>query len=253
MRSLGAAEPWLYRLPSLLGVAGATLLLFRLARRLFTTEIAWLTIAFFVSFQPVQFAAADARSYGLGLFFVVLSTELLLRLIDRPSYPLSVLYGITAGMIMHFHLLFGTILAVHFVYVLRCSLAGRRIPAPQVTVAAIVLIGTIVPLVQQYRVALRDAKVHSFMGRPELTDLLLTFFPTAAAVALIVGGIVLMITVPRMTLSFSSDRLDRGLVVLWALLPPLLLFALSRSPRLMCLSHDICCPFPLASLYVLRF
>jgi hypothetical protein len=131
-------------------------------------------------------------------------------------------------MILHFHLLFGTILAVHFVYVLGCFLAGRRIPVLQVTVGAIVLIGTIVPLVQQYRAALRDAKVHSFMGRPELTDLLLTFFPTAAAVPLIVGGIVLMITVPRTTLSFSTDRLDRGLVVSWALLPPLLLFALSK-------------------------
>ena len=228
IRSLGATQPWLYRLPSLFGVAGATFLLFRLTRRLFTAEVAWLAIALFVSLQPVQFAADDARPYGLGLFFAVLSTDLLLRLIDRPSYGIAVLYGVAAGVTLHFHLLFGTILVVHFLYLLACLWAGRQIPRLQLIVATLTFIGLILPLVPQYSVTSRNAAAHSFTPPPELGDLVATFFPNSAAIALVAAGIVLMMMAHRTILSFSADRLSRSLVLLWAVMPPLLLFAASK-------------------------
>jgi len=227
-RSLGAAQPWLYRLPSFLGVAGATVLLFRLARRLFSREIAWIAVAVFVSLQPVQFAAGDARPYGLGLFATVLSTELLLRLIERPGYRLAALYGVTAGLILHFHLVFGAVLAVHLLYFLACFLAGRRIPAVQAVIAVVVLAVVAAPLIPQYGAAFRDAKIHSVAARPGLADLLKTYFPEASAIALIATGVVLMISAPRVRLALPAHRLDRGLAVLWALAPPILLFAVSK-------------------------
>jgi hypothetical protein len=243
--SLGHAQPWLYRLPSLLGLAGATLILFRLTRRIFifTSEIAWLATAAFVSLQPVQFSADDARPYALGLLAVVASTDLLLRLIDRPSYGLAVLYGITAGVMLHLHMLFGTILAVHAVYAAGCVLAGRRIPFAKLTVAGVVLLAAIAPLAPQCLMAMDNAKIHSFMAAPELVDLVGAFFPLGVAMALVVSAIaVTMMGPPRIRLSLSFDRFNRGLVVLWALTLPCYYSGFPRFPRLTFLFPVTCWP-----------
>jgi hypothetical protein len=228
LRSLGATQPWLYRLPSFLGVIGATVILFHLTRRLFTSPIAWLAVAIFASLQPVQFAAGDARPYGLGLLAVVLSTELLLRLVDRPSYGLAASYGIVTGLMLHLHMLFGTMLAVHCLYLLGCFLAGRRLPVSQLTVSAILVASSLALLAVQYRMALADAKAHSFMLRASLDDLLGTFFPRPAALALLIVGVVLLLAGRIMTPWLAGQTLERVLVVVWALAPPMALFAFSK-------------------------
>src|ERR1039457_6537196 len=87
IRSLGATSEWMLRLPSLLAVALASRLLFRMTERLWGAATAWLTLAAFVSIPGVAFAAGDVRAYGFGLLLVVWSTlvDTFSRMVVCPS------------------------------------------------------------------------------------------------------------------------------------------------------------------------
>jgi hypothetical protein len=227
LRSLGIHQPWIYRLPSLLAISGACFILFRLTKRLFNSETAWLTLAIFISLSPVQFAAGDARSYALGMLCVIGSTDLLVRLLDRPNLQLALAYGLTAGLVPHFHLLFATVLVFHLCYFITCWFADRRI-ALSYAVLAVVLVAVVSgPLSYQYLVAAHDVHAHDFSTRPWLNQALLTYFPDACVIALLVTGVFLLLSRTEVKLAIPAGKLPRALAFLWAVVPVALLFAVT--------------------------
>lgn len=98
LRSLGARAEWAFRLPSVVAVAIAAYVLFRMARSLWGNTAAWLSLAMFVSLPGVSSAARSARPYGFGLLFVVLATWLLWKLLEKASFASALRYGATAGL-----------------------------------------------------------------------------------------------------------------------------------------------------------
>jgi hypothetical protein len=233
IKSMSATQPWAYRLPSLLGVAGASLVLFRLTKRIFDRETAWITLAVFISLEHVQFAADDASPYGLALFITVLSTDLLVRLLDRPSFALSIVYGVSAGLIPHFHMLFGAILGLHFLYFLAGVYLGKPLSWSCIGGAFITAALVAAPLVQQYRAAAANAKAHAFATQPELTDFLVTYFPEICLIGLFTAGIMVMLAGRPVKLTLwdignPANNLYRWLPLLWALVPVTVLFAFCR-------------------------
>src|SRR4051794_14923442 len=80
--SIGGMNETAMRFPSLLGIALATLLLYRLAKRLFGPEAALPTVAAFVCSKWIILASIDARPYAILLALIIGSTLALVNWFD---------------------------------------------------------------------------------------------------------------------------------------------------------------------------
>jgi hypothetical protein len=228
LRSLGVSSPWIFRVPSLVAVVLSALLLFRVVKRLFGVEVAWITIAGFVSLQPVQFAAGDARPYGIGLLAAMVSTDLFLRLMTRPSYRLAGLYGLTTAMVLYCHLLFGASLMSHVLY---GAYAYRREGKHSLRFIVVAVGGFAIaagPLIHQYLSVATVAASHSFTDSPHPNNLLEMYFPTYPALALLVMFITAAVLKTKLRWTWDLEaRSYRVFAVLWAVTGPLILYTVS--------------------------
>jgi hypothetical protein len=227
LRSLGASSEWIYRLPSFLAVGAATFVLFRMSRRVFGSEAAWMIAASFVSIDAVRFAACDARPYGLALLLAVISSDLLLRFPDRPGYRAAALYGFTAAAMLHLQILFGVLLLVHGLYLAYRILVGQRIRLSYAATGAAVLIAVAAPVGIQFLRFTGNPASHSFAAMPSLSDLAAAYMP---GIWLVVLGILAIVALVTPALEWKAmGRSDVAfLALIWALAPPLILFAISR-------------------------
>jgi hypothetical protein len=227
LRSIGASSEWIYRLPSLLAVGAATFVLFRMSRRVFGSEAAWMSAAAFVSIDPVRFAAGDARPYGIALLLAVISSDLLLRFQNRPGYRLAALYGLTAAAMLHLQILFGVMLLVHGLYLTYRILDGQRIRLSYAATGMAVLIAVAAPVVIQFLRFTGNPASHSFAAMPSLTELAAAYIP---GIWLGVLGILAILAMVMPALEWkATDRSDTAfLALLWAMVPPLVFFAISR-------------------------
>ncbi len=227
LRSMGVVSEWIYRLPSFLAVGAATFLLFRMSRRLFGSEAAWMSAAAFVSIDSVRFAACDARPYGIALLLAVISSDLLLRFLNRPGYRLAALYGLSTAAMLHLQLLFGAVLLAHGFYLIYLVFRGQRIRLSYAATGAAVLVAVAAPVAIQFWRFTRNPASHSFEALPSLPDLAAAYMP---GIWLGVLGILAILAMVMPELEWKAiDRSDAAfLALLWALIPPLVLFAISR-------------------------
>lgn len=227
LRSGGAHSEWIFRLPSFLAVTAAAWLLFRMARRLFGPEAAWITTAIFVLIPSVRFAACDARPYGIALLMVVVATDLFTRFLTRPDYKGAALYGLSAGGILCFQILFATVLLAHALYLLIRAICGERVRPRYVIVALAVFSVLAAPVIFQYLQLSGNPAAHSFSERPMLDDLASSYMPS---LALYVFDVLAVLALVNAGLKWElADANEWSLLpVLMALLPPFLLFTVSR-------------------------
>lgn len=105
-------EGWI-RLLTAIFVIAAVPLTWVLARRLFDARVATVA-AVLLTLDPFTIRyAQEARSYGLLLFVAVLSTYLVIRAAQRPTWRAWILYGMVAALIPYTQLLGATVLVVH--------------------------------------------------------------------------------------------------------------------------------------------
>ena len=225
---LAGTREWLLRLPSLAAVSLAGVFLFRMARRLWGLPAAWLAIATFASLPGVAFAAGDARPYAFGLLFIVLSTGFLVRLLERPDFRGVALYGITAGLAVHYHLLFGAPLLAHCVYVARERVCGRILPAKYILSASAVFCLVVAPLVRQTLLVAKNPKLHSFSPVPDLSLLIGVLVPPMIIVCLLAAFFYVVAFCDQAAWEPSRNSNVALLAGLVAFVPALVLFALSH-------------------------
>jgi len=127
IHALGARAEWIYRVPSVLAVAAASSILFRILLRLWGKEAAWLGTAVFVSVPEISWAARNARPYAIGVLLVIVSLWFLSRLLERPSLVSVIGCGVAAGLVVHFQLLFAGAILAQALYAGMVWLRGRRI------------------------------------------------------------------------------------------------------------------------------
>jgi hypothetical protein len=187
IRSLGARAEWAFRLPSVIAVGVAAFVLFRMARSLWGNTAAWLSLAMFVSLPGVSSAARSARPYGFGLLLVVLATWLLWKLLEKPSFALALGYGATAGLTVHFHLLFGSAVTAHAIYFCYWLWRGHRIPPKLVATAAATMALVVSPLLPIAYSVSKDSALHSFASLPAPEAVLAAFFPVPLMLCLLIG------------------------------------------------------------------
>ena len=227
LRSMGAASEWIYRLPSFLAVGAATLLLFRMSRRLFGADAAWMSVAAFVSIDAVRFAACDARPYGLALLLSVISSDLLLRFLDRPGYRLAALYGLTGAALLHLQLLFGALLLAHGLYLIYRTVQRERIRLAYAVTGVAVLIAVASPVAIQYLRFTENPASHSFSPLPSPSDLATSYLPDTWLYVL--GTVVILaLILPQMEWKAIYRPYTAVFVLLWAITPPTALFIISR-------------------------
>jgi hypothetical protein len=228
LRPMGAAGPWIYRLPSLVAIALSALWLFRIAQRLFGSQAAWIAVAAFISLHPVQFAACDARPYALGLLAVLLSTDLLLLYLDRPSFAKAGLYAVVTALVPYFHLLFGAALLFQLLYVVYCYFDGLRIQVRHAVFSIATMVVLVLPLANQFLASSRSAPAHSFTDRPRPNNFVEMYFSVDLALALLLAFGAAALLAPKLQWSWPrKPASNKILVVLWALTAPLLLYVVS--------------------------
>jgi hypothetical protein len=229
LRPFGALGPWIYRLPSFLAIALCVLVLFRIVKRLFGSEAAWVAVAVFVSLHPVQFAACDARPYALGLLMILLSTDFLLHYLDRPSFRRASLYAITTALVPYFHLLFGASLVFQLLYVVYCRFTGfRTIRLRHAAFALAAIFVLVLPLANQLLASSRSAQVHSYADRPHPNDFVEMYFTVDLALASLLAFVAAVSAARKLRWSWEQSAAPyRLLAVLWAFTAPGLLYAVS--------------------------
>ena len=219
------------RLPSFLAVAGAAWILFRVARRRWGSEAAWLALAIFALLRDVSFAASDARPYGLGLFCVVLSTALLPPLLENPGLRAAFWYAVTAALTIHFQILFGAVLAGHALYVGYRWIRDRTLPTAYLMLAVTLLVLFTTPLIPYLRSVAKNAHTHDFAS-PVFADVIQVSLPFYVTLSLLLVGIASALFVtPRIELRSEKGSNELGLAVLVGFVAPFALLAASVVSR----------------------
>jgi hypothetical protein len=241
---LGTGEVAL-RIPSVLAMLGAAYLLYRMARELFGSNVAWITVTLFCLNPIVAFAAIDARPYAFAALAINASIYVLVRLRASDSIWLATCLGILGAIILWFHFLFAVMvpgLLAGFMVVkferltelsppevrqARVNLMWRQLAA---ATGGFVL--TFLPTIPGLLFMFRTKSDHPFDTAPDVGDLIFTLAPNWSLLLLAATAFVALI-IAGLTPNKPKEAEDK--VELWqailclilALVPLLLLFGVS--------------------------
>ena len=221
----GGRQEWVLRLPSLLALMVGAWLLYKLAARLFDEESARLSVLAFACSGPVAFAASDARPYALGLCMLLATACVLVRWLDTGRVRYAAGSVLFSALTIYAHYLFGPVLVVLGLYAVSRSLREGKVSLWKLPVIGIASAVLMLPLVAQFRHFYQDRAVHSFSGTPQFGDLFASIAPPVLAGSLAVGIFLALLISPQRGPAPHRDSLF--LAAGWALVPPLLLFAIS--------------------------
>jgi 4-amino-4-deoxy-L-arabinose transferase-like glycosyltransferase len=224
---VGGRHEWVLRLPSLIALIIAAWLLYRLAERLFDQASARLTVLSFACSGAVAFAASDARPYALGLCLLIGSAWLLVRWLDTGFARYAVGAMVLSVLTIYAHYLFGPVLVVLTFYAVWRALHEGKVRIWELAAVGIGAGVLMLPLVVQLRHFFQDRAVHSFSGTPQLSQLLASIAPPVLAGSLTVGLLLAQLFHPEQDRGPAPRRDSVFVAAGWALVPPLLLFAIS--------------------------
>ncbi|MBV8907213.1 MAG: glycosyltransferase family 39 protein, partial [Acidobacteriia bacterium] len=219
---------WALRFPSLLAAGAATWMLYRVAKRFLNREAALLAAVIFACSEPVYFAAADARSYALGVAAMIGSSLLLLRWLERPTLANAAGYSLAAAFMLYMHYSFGVALAVHAIWVLYCAYQGKVVKWAGLMAMAGATILLLVPVWPHLRVLLTGGGMYGFAATPRGADLMEWFAPPVLVCALLAGLLASGLLFRRFELaSPAAERNAFPMLVAWAAVPALLIYLVS--------------------------
>ena len=219
------------RLPSLLAMAGATMLVAAIGRRLFDRETGVLAAIVFALHQLIQFEARNARTYAIGVFFAAAATLMLLKWLERPSLWRALSYGLLAGCVFATHFLFAFLLLVHALSV-QMWVLWKQTPArfsAVITLGLCTLAG-IAPSVGLFLSLRSRGDVLVVMGPPHVEELTRQIAPMATLAAAIVAMVLIGLTI-GLRRDAAAPKMSRPVLLACALLfflPPSIVFLVSR-------------------------
>lgn len=215
------------RLPSVLFGAASAVLLYRLARRWFDAEGAWLAVVFFLMSRYIAFAVADARPYALGLMLLIGAWLAMQNWLDTGCRRHGAAFVLCATGAVWAHYMLGLGL-LPLAWYLRALGWRRSLTA--------VLGGGLLLLPRVFQVAeVAGRRGQLSFARPaDALDLAIAVIPVEFAIlamlgclAAVAGSSLLTRGGPREYVPYSLPRSFVPAVLL-AVLPPVLLFLLSR-------------------------
>jgi hypothetical protein len=228
MYKVDGANPAVLRLPSIVAIALATYLVYRLATRLVAPDAGWPAAIVFASVGSVSFAAGDARPYAMATLATAAAIFLLVRWLDSGTIFDMLSFCLAAAMGVYLHPLFGTALIVELLYAAYRVRTEGRVSIGRLYLAVVVVILLLVPITVYTLAVLRTAHSHSFAGTPTGYDLF-----TLLAPPILVGsvlGALMLAALAGERVAFSLRPIDRSSLLLFVaatLVPAAMLYGVS--------------------------
>ena len=217
-----------YRIPSVLLMGLALLLITRLSQRLIHPDAGWFVAFACLLLRDFNYQAADARPYALGTFAVSASLLYLVRWMDSGKWLHAGLFAVFAALVWRVHLLFWPIYLIFAIYTLFRLLRGNSSAGWFEVTAVYALVGaSLIPVLVQALALDRQAAAHVVAALPTNADLSKALkvdfvIPFCAACALLSRWL----RWPRVPPAASSEALL--LIFAWWLCDPLSLFGFSK-------------------------
>jgi mannosyltransferase len=220
------------RLPSLLAMLAACLLLARVGSALFADrELGWIAAVVFASSWNVFRESTDARAYALGLLVLIALVGSVRRWLEEGGRGPAIACGLLAALLPHLHAFFALAYPALVVHALarwpRSRATGREVAIIALLLAAGAL------LYLPVAISLADhAGSYSFARRPQPGGLVSMFVWDPAVAGLLVGLCLAGIGSRRSRRGdpVPTPRPDRDtglLLATWVLFPLLALYGLS--------------------------
>ena len=171
-RVLGYSESSV-RLISVLAMAGFLWLFARLAARLILPDFRWFGVFACLALSGLDYQAANARPYALGMCVFAAALLLLVKWLDSGRWLAGLLFAGTAALVLYVHLLFWPSCLAFPLYT-ATRLVRRDTPVPWRQAASVfVLCGILlVPAVSETLTLLRETRAHVIAPLPSFTHLL---------------------------------------------------------------------------------
>ncbi|WP_328977833.1 glycosyltransferase family 39 protein [Streptomyces canus] len=125
--AIAGDSPTAMRIPGAVAMAASAGLLALLGRRLFTTQAGLLAGLAFAVVPVTTRYGQEIRPYAFAVAAVLLSTLLLARALDKPSFKVWVAYTLSVPLIGWSHLASMAVLGAHLVMILIARRAGDKI------------------------------------------------------------------------------------------------------------------------------
>jgi Dolichyl-phosphate-mannose-protein mannosyltransferase len=175
---IGGAHEYALRLPSLVAIALASWLLYRLAVRLLDSASALPAVAVFICLQPVVIAACEARPYALVLALGIGATLAIVRWLDTGFEGYAAAYLAAAVLLLYTHPLTFPLILTHALYAVLRLREGTPVRGKQLVGAALamgILMLPQLPMLLEYG---RGAGSHIYVGRPYFAGFAETLVPS---------------------------------------------------------------------------
>jgi hypothetical protein len=233
MYKIGGPNPVLLRLPSLVAIALATYLIYRLANRLVEPGAGWPAAIVFASLGSVSFAATDARPYAMAILSTVAAMFFLVRWCDSGKMFDSFLYCFLAAASVYMHPLFGTALFVQLIYAVYRARTERTLSVGQLFLASGIVFLLLAPLGIYTMATLRTAHSHSFAGTPTGYDFFVFLAPS-----IVFGSVLIVLLLEALVgvkATFTVPTVERSSLLLFVtatLIPITILYGVSLTTSL---------------------
>lgn len=225
-RVLGFSEA-AYRLPSILAMAAALFLVARLAARLIHPQAAWFAVFACLALRGINYEAANARPYALGIAAAAASLLFLVRWLDAGRWSDALVFVAFASLLWRVHLLYWPFYMVLALYAaLRAARGGTQVRLAACAVFALLGILLAPPLLDVLALY-GDARAHVIAPVPTVREMAGSLQLRLIAAA--GGGAWLLrrwFHWPAENKPLSPPSL--ALILGWWLCQPLCLFAVSR-------------------------
>lgn len=224
-RLLGYSEiSW--RIPSLLLMAIAFLLIARLAARLIHPDAAWFAVFLCFAITDFNYYAVDARPYALGICVTSTAMFFLIRWLDTARWLPALLFCLSAAILWRVHLVFWAFYPVFLIYtILRLVRGTTRVGWPRAILVYCLIAIALVPVAFQALHILQTARAHVIVPVPGLRSLAhsIAWKPIAFCFGLV------WLTARWFKWSPQKQEAsdNRALILLWWLWMPLCLWAYS--------------------------
>lgn len=215
------------RIPAAVFGALTAVLLYRLGLRLMDHFSAACAVLMLFTVQEAVFVMVDARPYTMGLLAVVAAVTAFVKWLETGRTRYAAAYVLLATLTVYVHYLMGVMFAVHAAYaILQLHRGESRAPLRHLIFAWAGCGLLMTPLVPQLLAFYSTRRAHSFAAPPSFLDLTNGLIPPA----LILGGfagLLLAACHVRLQMTLEIQRRYLRLLLLWAAVPVLSMFAAS--------------------------
>lgn len=165
------------RLPSLICILTASLLMIRLGALLLSREVGVFSAFVFLGSIQAIVAATDARPYALGLVLTILSTIYLVEWCTKGEKKYLLKYCLFLAATIYAHYLFGLIFLVHAAWVLVAARQSWKSLIKQAIWGGLGLLILTLPALYHVKVFAAKTAGKAFVKLPTIFDLTISLLP----------------------------------------------------------------------------